>query len=123
VNNIGAKYWTRNRVEEVKQKLILTYCGGQAGFINRHAATSQLIDLIFDPQKVQAGKSVCGRAPIACRNRLRLKKGQQKRYPETITRERTGAVSVAGKQQSSGRFSLLVLCFLLTVTGDIRAMA
>ena len=112
-----AKNWTRRRVEEAKGKLILTYCSGCVGYINRHSATIHLIDLIFDPQKLLAGKAACAMAPFTYRNRLRLKKGLQKRYPGMRTRERPVIVSATGKQQIFVPLFRAILCFLFAVTG------
>jgi Fe-S oxidoreductase len=66
--------WGLARREEAAGRRIVTYCAGCAGFLSRVAPASHLADLLFEPERVMAGKARVARTPFTYLNRLLLKR-------------------------------------------------
>ena len=73
-----AKAWTEKRVDEAGSDAIVTYCAGCTHFLGGSITTHHLLDLLFFPEAVMAGKQKVSKAPFTYWNRLRLKKKLQK---------------------------------------------
>lgn len=69
-----ARKWGDIRRREAGDKLVITYCAGCAGFLNRAGIrTIHLADLLVNPNKTLSGKARPARAPWTYLHRLRLK--------------------------------------------------
>lgn len=110
-----ARKWTKRTVERARNKLILTYCAGCTGFLHRYAATSHLLDLLFEPQEALVGKAIFSKAPWTYYNRLQLKKRLKKEHSVAQWRERPLAVSTGERRRLHLPLSRAVFLFLLTV--------
>lgn len=69
-----AETWIEKRRVQAQGDLIVTYCAGCVGFLNRAVPTSHLGDVLFDPEKAIRGRSHAAKAPLTYWNRLWLKR-------------------------------------------------
>ena len=65
--------WIEKRRAQAQGDLIVTYCAGCAGFLNRVAPTCHLGDVLFQPERTLAGKNMATKPPFTYLNRLLLK--------------------------------------------------
>ncbi len=110
--------WTSRRVQEANGRLIITYCAGCTGFLQRMASTSHLVDLLFEPQLALAGKAHFSRTPFTYINRIRLKRRLKRKSAGTLTRERPVRKvqdRKPGLAVSSLRTSIIWLCALVGI--------
>ncbi len=80
--------WTQKRKKAAKQRPIVTYCAGCAGFLNRATPTFHILDLLFFPDKAASGRLGAARAPLTYFHRLALKRKIKKALPDAVFRER-----------------------------------
>lgn len=80
--------WVKLRQKEKNGTRIITYCAGCAGRLSRTMPASHLLDLLFTPDAVMAGKEKVSRHPFTYWNRLRLKKRLKKDRDIVVSRER-----------------------------------
>ncbi|RJP83066.1 MAG: (Fe-S)-binding protein [Desulfobacteraceae bacterium] len=73
---------------EARDRHLLTYCAGCAGMLNKKTPTDHILDAVFHPEAVAAGKRRATPAPFTYLNRIRLKRYIQKNHAAAITRER-----------------------------------
>ncbi len=83
-----AQNWINIRKKENKGLKVITYCAGCAGRLRAAMTTSHILDLLFNPEAVIAGKEKVSRPPFTYWNRLRLKKRLRKEKDIVISRER-----------------------------------
>ncbi|AGF77082.1 Fe-S oxidoreductase [Desulfocapsa sulfexigens DSM 10523] len=93
-----AREWTQKRVTEAGSDPIISYCAGCTHFLGESATTHHLLDLLFFPEAVVAGKQRVSKTPVIYWNRFRLKRALQKKLQ--------GGVS-GSRQQLSGSVSSL----------------
>ncbi len=73
-----AKGWADLRVKESCGRILVTYCAGCCGFLERIVPTIHIADLLFVPERIVSGKKSATRAPFTYLQRLRLKRRLQK---------------------------------------------
>ncbi len=83
-----AREWTQKRKKAARQRPIVTYCAGCAGFLNRATPTFHILDLLFFPDKAASGRLRAARAPLTYFHRLALKRKIKKTLPAEVFRER-----------------------------------
>ena len=83
-----AQSWINIRKNENKDLRVITYCAGCAGKLSAEMPSGHILDLLFDPEAVTAGKEKVSRPPFTYWNRLRLKKKLKKEQGIIIIRER-----------------------------------
>ncbi len=70
--------WGEIRHQEAGDDLVITYCGGCAGFLTRSGMKAiHLVDLLTNPAKALSGKATASQAPWTYLNRIRLKRKAQ----------------------------------------------
>lgn len=116
--------WGVLRKIEAGDRRLLTYCAGCAGFLNGKTPTGHILDAVYDPDGVTAGKRKAAKAPLTYFNRIRLKRYLQKKHPAAITRERTfipgSGVETAIASAESGRRKLIFLVIIIAVIAGLR---
>ncbi len=75
-----AKGWTNLRAKESCGRILVTYCAGCCGFLERIVPTIHIADLLFVPERVVSDKNLTTRAPFTYLQRLRLKRRLQKKF-------------------------------------------
>ena len=80
-----AKKWTQRRVDEAGRDSIISYCAGCTHFLGGSIPTYHLLDLLFFPEAVMAGKQKASKAPFTYWNRFRLKKKLQKQMQDAVS--------------------------------------
>jgi Fe-S oxidoreductase len=85
-----AALWTAKRVEEAGSEIIISYCAGCTHFLGKSVRIYHLLDLLFFPKAVLAGKQRVSKVPFTYWHRFRLKQRLQKRL--------SGGVSGSRKQ-------------------------
>jgi uncharacterized membrane protein YdjX (TVP38/TMEM64 family)/Fe-S oxidoreductase len=113
-----AQKWAALRKGETNSSPIVTYCAGCANFLGRVAPTSHVLDILFQPEAVSAGKVKVAKSPITYLNRLKLKKCFKNTVPAAITRERTFSPDAESKK--GGLLKRLVIIAL--IIGAIAAI-
>ncbi len=88
VNSTFSQTWGDIRRKESGNRRLLTYCAGCAGALSKKGPTVHILDAIFYPEEIAAGKRKAARAPWTYLNRLRLKRYIRKHHPSLVTRER-----------------------------------
>ena len=83
-----AQNWINIRENENKGSRVITYCAGCAGKLRTSMPSSHILDLLFDPEAVIAGREKVSKPPFTYWNRLRLKKKLKKEKDIVISRER-----------------------------------
>jgi len=83
-----AKKWTRKRVVEAGTNPIISYCAGCTHFLGQSAITHHLLDLLFFPEAVMAGKQKVSKTPVIYWNRYRLKHALQKQLQGGVSGSR-----------------------------------
>ena len=87
-----AESWINIRKKENKEQRVITYCAGCAEKLSQAVPSGHLLDLLFAPEAVTAGKEKISRSPFTYLNRLRLKKKLKKEKGIVIFRERTSCL-------------------------------
>ncbi len=80
--------WINIRKEESKDLPVVTYCAGCVERLSKEMPSIHVLDLIFDPDKVMAGKEKISRPPFTYWNRLKLKKRLKNEEGIAVSRER-----------------------------------
>lgn len=80
--------WGDLRQREAEGRRLLTYCAGCTEYLNKIIPTDHILDAIFYPEAVAAGKRKASRPPWTYLNRIRLKRYLQRHHPAAVTRER-----------------------------------
>lgn len=80
--------WRDIRRTEVQHRRLFTYCAGCAGMLNNETPTDHILDAVFHPDAVAAGKRRATRAPFTYFNRIRLKRYIKREYTAAFSRER-----------------------------------
>ncbi len=75
-----AKNWANLRAKESCGRILVTYCAGCCGFLERIVPTVHIADLLFVPERIASGKKSATRAPFTYLQRLRLKRRLQKEF-------------------------------------------
>jgi Fe-S oxidoreductase len=83
-----SRIWRSIRKAEAGNRHLLTYCAGCAVLLNKQTPTDHILDAMFYPRAVAAGKRKVTSPPFTYWNRIRLKRHIQKHYPDPVTRER-----------------------------------
>ncbi len=104
--------WADLRHKEAKNRRLLTYCAGCAGFLNRKTPADHLLDAVFYPEAVASGKRKVAKAPLTYFNRIRLKRYLKKNHPAPVTRERK-LTSAPGSPCARGRAFIKILILIL----------
>ena len=105
--------WSDLRKAETGSRRLLTYCAGCAGMLNRKIPTDHILDAVFFPEAVVAGKRKTTPPPFTYLNRLRLKRHLQKKYPAQVTRERNFKPPPAVSGAKTGKWlKFLVLAIM-----------
>lgn len=116
--------WRMLRKNEAKDRRLLTYCAGCAGFLNRNTPTDHILDAIYYPDDVTAGKRKAAKAPLTYFNRIRLKRYLQKNHPSAVTRERTfiprSRVEAATRSAQSRKIKLIILVIMIAAIASLR---
>jgi uncharacterized membrane protein YdjX (TVP38/TMEM64 family)/Fe-S oxidoreductase len=113
--------WGEIRKSEAKNRRLLTYCAGCAGFLNRNTPTDHILDAVFHPEAVAAGNRKATKAPFTYFNRVRLKRYLQKNHPAPVTREREFAPESATHAVKSGNIrKILILSMIAAAIMGIR---
>ncbi len=116
--------WSERRKKEAGSYRLLTYCAGCAGFLNRKTPTDHILDAVFFPQDVAAGKRKFAKAPLTYFNRIRLKRYLQKHHPAPVFRERTYLFdtkeTVNGAPAKAGKAKLIVLLIIIAAIVGLR---
>jgi uncharacterized membrane protein YdjX (TVP38/TMEM64 family)/Fe-S oxidoreductase len=124
VNSDLSNAWGMLRKNEAKDRPLLTYCAGCAGFLNRKTPTDHILDAVFYPDDVAAGKRKVAKAPLTYFNRIRLKRYLQKNHPAPVTRERppisVAKAGVAGTPAISGKTKLIILAAIVAIVAGLR---
>ncbi|MBU0994886.1 MAG: VTT domain-containing protein [Proteobacteria bacterium] len=116
--------WSERRKEEAGNYRLLTYCAGCAGLLNRKIPTDHILDAVFFPQDVAAGKRKFARAPLTYFNRIRLKRYFQKHHPASVFRERTYISETdeapVGVPVKGGAVKFIILLLIIAAIGGLR---
>ena len=124
VNTELSAGWGMLRKKEAKDRRLLTYCAGCAGFLNRKTPTDHILDAVFYPDDVAAGKRKVAHAPLTYFNRIRLKRYLKKNHPATVTRERTfrpdADVIAPAPSARSGKTRLILLLIIMAAIAGLR---
>ncbi len=117
-----ASTWGDLRQTEAGDCRLLTSCAGCAGFLNRKTPTDHILDAIFHPEAVAAGKRKAAKAPLTYLNRIRLKRYLQKHHPAAVSRERNfSPVSAKGlNNRGSNVVKIMILIGIAAVIAGIR---
>ena len=83
-----ARKWQDIRINEAGDTPLVTYCAGCAGFLSKQHPTHHLLDLLFEPEKIMAGRIKPAKAPMTYFHRLQLKRWLKKNIPAALSRER-----------------------------------
>ena len=124
VNSELSNGWGMLRKNEAEDRRLLTYCAGCAGFLNRKTPTDHILDAVFYPEYVAAGKRKPTKAPLTYFNRVRLKRYLQKNHPAPVTRERTciprSGVEAAATSAKSTKTKLIILVIIIAAIAGLR---
>ena len=116
--------WSERRRKEAGNYRLLTYCAGCAGFLNRKTPTDHILDALFFPQDVAAGKRKFAKAPLTYFNRIRLKRYLQKHHPAPVFRERTYLSdtdeTIVNTPSKAGKAKIIVLLIIIFVIVGLR---
>lgn len=112
--------WRMLRKNEAKDRRLLTYCAGCAGFLNRKTPTDHILDAVYYPDEVAAGKRKATKAPLTYFNRIRLKRYLQKNHPAPVTRERTFIAHSGVRIAKSGKTKLIILVIIIAAIASLR---
>ena len=104
--------WRDMRKKEATTRRLLTYCAGCAGSLKQKIPSDHILDAIFQPAAVAAGKRKAAKAPITYFNRIRLKRYLQQNHPAPIMRERN-FISKSGKMPHQNRNMKKILVFTM----------
>ena len=104
--------WVALRKAEAAGDRIITYCAGCTNHLDKVTPASHIVDLLFAPAAVMAGRVNVTRAPFTYLNRWRLKRRIQRDFPAPVTRERTFSLE---SEQPKGRVMKVMLFLLLIV--------
>jgi Fe-S oxidoreductase len=107
-----ASSWSELRRKEAGGRRLLTYCAGCAGILNKKIPTDHILDAIFHPVAVAAGKRKATKPPWTYLNRIRLKRYLQKHHPAAVTREREFP-PVSKKQRGGGILKKIILLIVI----------
>lgn len=83
-----AQTWTTKRVEEAENSTIVSYCAGCTNFLGKRSRIYHLLDLLFFPQAVLAGKERVSKSPFTYWHRFRLKQRLRKRISGGVSGSR-----------------------------------
>ena len=124
VNSELSNGWGVLRKKEANDHRLLTYCAGCAGFLNRKTPTDHILDAVYYPDDVAAGKRKAAKAPLTYFNRIRLKRYLQQNHPAPVTRERTfmhhSGVNVATTSAKAGKAKLIILVIIIAAIASLR---
>ena len=124
VNTELSAGWGMLRKKEAKDRRLLTYCAGCAGFLNRKTPTDHILDAVFYPDDVAAGKRKVAHPPLTYFNRIRLKRYLKKNHPAPVTRERTfrpdADVIAPAPSARSGKTRLILLLIIIAAIAGLR---
>lgn len=84
-----AKAWSRKRADEAMGRTALTSCAGCGNFLSRHMNVTHILDVLFRPEAVAAGKTRVIPSPFTYLARLRIKRILKRTVNAMATRERT----------------------------------
>lgn len=114
--------WRTIRKKEASGRNMLTYCAGCAGLLNRQSPTDHILDAVFYPEAVAAGRRKATVAPFTYLNRKRLKRVIREKHPASVTRERVfQADSEARGSMAKALVKLLVLALIAGTIAGIHA--
>jgi uncharacterized membrane protein YdjX (TVP38/TMEM64 family) len=99
---------------------MFTYCAGCAGLLNRHSPTDHILDAVFYPEAVAAGRRKATVAPFTYLNRKRLKRQIRDKHPAPVTRERT--FQADSDARGSVAKTLVKLLILTLIAGTIAGI-
>jgi len=83
-----AEEWGRMRQREAKERPVVTYCAGCAGFLKKHVTVFHVLDLLFRPHATLTLKARVVSSPFTYWQRLRLKRRFRKELPVALSKER-----------------------------------
>jgi hypothetical protein len=66
------------RKTEANSHRLMTYCAGCAGSLNKLVPTDHILDAVFNPEAVAAGKCPAAKAPWTYINRIKVKRALKK---------------------------------------------
>lgn len=113
--------WGDLRREEAGDRRLLTYCAGCAGFLNKKTPTDHILDAIFYPEAVAAGKQKAAKAPVTYFNRIRLKRYLQKNHPAAAVRERNFSPVSGRTGAGCGKaIKIIILILVAAAVAGIR---
>lgn len=92
VNPARAREWALIRKKEAEDRLIVTYCAGCSGFLNRVVPTVHIADLLCRPEAVFSGNLKVARAPLTYYNRIVLKRRMKQEILPKVQRTRPAIV-------------------------------
>ena len=93
-----ARKWGRIRKMEAKDRTLVTYCAGCAGFLNRQVPTVHIVDVLFAPHKTLNGGVRVAGSPFTYINRLKLKRRFKRTLAPAIQRVRTHCADKIAQQ-------------------------
>jgi len=114
--------WRAVRKKEVGGRNMFTCCAGCAGLLSRQGPTDHILDAVFYPEAVAAGRRKATVAPFTYLNRKRLKRQIRDTYPAPVTRERTFQADSGVKgAMAKTLVKLLVLALMVGTIAGIHA--
>lgn len=87
-----ADRWSEKVRKEAGDRRIVTYCCGCAGRLSNKNQAVHALDILYEPDAAQVGKSKVSKAPFTYLNRLHIKKYFKKTIDAAALRERTYSV-------------------------------
>jgi Fe-S oxidoreductase len=83
-----ARTWGKRRKAEAAGRRVIAYCAGCTEYLSSSTATSHLLDVIFQPNKVMAGKKGYAKFPWTYLHRLYLKYSFKQKLVSAATGKR-----------------------------------
>lgn len=83
-----AEEWGRTRQKEARERPVVTYCAGCAGFLKKYVTVFHVLDLLFRPHATLTLKAGVVPSPVTYWQRLRLKQRFRKELPVALSKER-----------------------------------
>ncbi|MBP1750810.1 MAG: protein of unknown function cysteine-rich region domain protein, partial [Deltaproteobacteria bacterium] len=115
-----SRRWTKLREIEAEGRLVVTYCAGCAGMLGRSVPTVHILDILWDTNPEDGGRSKVARPPFTYLKRLQLKRWLRKNVEAEHSRERTFAGKDLPGKSAFMKF-LIFLAFLAAVIVAVRA--
>ncbi|HNY63933.1 MAG TPA: VTT domain-containing protein [Deltaproteobacteria bacterium] len=113
-----SRKWLKKTSGEAGGRPVVTYCAGCAGALGSCTQAAHVLDAVYEPQNVTAGRTTVSKGIVTFLSRLRLKRHFQSTIAARSSRERRFVPEGEGGKSRAGR--LLILAAVIAAIVAVR---